>query len=126
MPTELNDLIVYIAAFIFVIALIAFLAWLLKSLFQGGASAGGLLRRSERRLAVVDSASVDGRRRLILIRRDGTEHLIMTGGPVDLVIETGIRTPVPADRRAESLTEDRDVVIERDHPKRSADIIERE
>jgi len=28
----------------------------------------------------------------VLIRRDGVEHLIMTGGPVDVVIETGIQT----------------------------------
>ena len=46
------------------------------------------------RLAVVDHANVDGRRRLVLIRRDDTEHLIMTGGPVDVVIETGIPAPV--------------------------------
>ena len=42
------------------------------------------------RLAVVDHANVDGRRRLVLVRRDNIEHLIMTGGPVDVVIETGI------------------------------------
>jgi hypothetical protein len=46
--------------------------------------------RPERRLEVVDQASVDARRRLVLIRRDDVEHLIMTGGPVDVVIETGI------------------------------------
>jgi len=32
----------------------------------------------------------DGRRRLLLIRRDDVEHLVMTGGPIDVVIETGI------------------------------------
>jgi flagellar protein FliO/FliZ len=46
--------------------------------------------RAEPRLAVVDHANVDGRRRLVLVRRDNIEHLIMTGGPVDVVIETGI------------------------------------
>lgn len=55
--------------------------------------------RPEPRLAVVDHANVDGRRRLILVRRDDTEHLIMTGGPVDVVIETGIAArPVPVRR----------------------------
>ncbi len=44
------------------------------------------------RLAVVDHANVDGRRRLVLVRRDNIEHLIMTGGPVDVVIETDIPT----------------------------------
>lgn len=47
-------------------------------------------QRPDRRLAVVEHASVDGRRRLVLVRRDDVEHLIMTGGPVDVVIETGI------------------------------------
>ena len=38
----------------------------------------------------MDHASVDGRRRLVLVRRDNVEHLIMIGGPVDVVVETGI------------------------------------
>ena len=56
--------------------------------------------RPERRLEVVDQANVDGRRRLILVRRDDVEHLIMTGGPVDVVIETGIGQQ-PARQQAE-------------------------
>jgi flagellar protein FliO/FliZ len=43
-----------------------------------------------RRLGLIESTSIDGRRRLLLIRRDNIEHLIMTGGPVDVVIETNI------------------------------------
>lgn len=119
MPSELNDLVVYIAAFIFVIALIAFLAWLLKSLFQGGSSTG-LLRRGERRLAVVDTVNVDGRRRLLLVRRDNTEHLIMTGGPVDLLIEAGIQA-VPAFERRVEAGGDGDVVIQRDPARQPAE-----
>lgn len=92
---ELSDLTLYVAVFVFVIALIGVLAWVLRSLFGGsGSSVSGLLRRSDRRLGVVEAASVDGRRKLVLIRRDSTEHLILTGGPIDLVIETGIRRPV--------------------------------
>jgi hypothetical protein len=49
--------------------------------------------RPEPRLAVLEQASVDRMRRLVLIRRDDVEHLIMTGGPVDVVIETGIAAP---------------------------------
>jgi hypothetical protein len=48
-------------------------------------------------LDVVEQSNLDGRRRLVLIRRDDVEHLIMTGGPVDMVIETGISSkPVRA------------------------------
>jgi flagellar protein FliO/FliZ len=62
---------------------------------------GWLFRpRPEPRLGVVEQASIDSRRRLVLIRRDDVEHLIMTGGPVDLVIEDGIKAPAYA--RAET------------------------
>jgi flagellar protein FliO/FliZ len=46
--------------------------------------------RPEPRLGIMEHARVDSRRTLVLIRRDDVEHLIMTGGPVDVVIETGI------------------------------------
>jgi len=60
---------------------------------RAGALTGGFFGpKPEKRLDVVDQANVDGRRRLVLIRRDNIEHLIMTGGPVDVVIETGIAT----------------------------------
>ena len=49
--------------------------------------------KPEPRIGVTEIASVDSRRRLLLIRRDNIEHLVMTGGPVDMVIETGIGAP---------------------------------
>ncbi|WP_045836667.1 hypothetical protein [Hyphomicrobium sp. 99] len=65
----------------------------LRAYLTGTAPTALLFRpKGERRLEVVDHATVDGRRKLILIRRDDVEHLIMTGGPVDLVIETGINS----------------------------------
>ena len=84
-------LIVFVAAAIIAGALI----W--RSYLDSGAPGSKIFRpKSEKRLEVVDQATVDGRRRLVLIRRDDTEHLIMTGGPVDVVIETGI---APSGRR---------------------------
>lgn len=54
-------------------------------------------RRSKNaRLAITDAASIDDRRRLVLVRRDDVEHLIMIGGPGDLVIESDIRKSAPA------------------------------
>jgi len=52
---------------------------------------GGLMVRKpgKRRLAIVESLMVDGRRRLILVRKDGTEHLLLVGGANDLVVEQG-------------------------------------
>ncbi|MGQ0456945.1 MAG: flagellar biosynthetic protein FliO [Hyphomicrobium sp.] len=69
-----------------------------------GGSASDLTRgffgpRPEPRVEVVEYAPMDGKRRLVLIRRDDVEHLLLTGGPVDVVIETGIGIPLlrPAD-----------------------------
>jgi hypothetical protein len=45
---------------------------------------------------VIDAATVDGRRRLVLIRRDNIEHLLMIGGPTDVVIEPNIVRAAPA------------------------------
>lgn len=47
-------------------------------------------RNRQPRLQVLDAAAVDTRRRLVLIRRDNVEHLIMIGGPTDVVIESRI------------------------------------
>jgi flagellar protein FliO/FliZ len=51
--------------------------------------------RPEPRLAISEQATLDNRRKLVLVRRDDVEHLIMTGGPVDVVIETGISVSKP-------------------------------
>jgi hypothetical protein len=48
------------------------------------------------RLAVIDAAAVDGRRRLVLVRRDNIEHLLMIGGPTDIVVEPNIVRAQPA------------------------------
>lgn len=49
--------------------------------------------RPEPRLGIIEQVSVDSQRKLVLIRRDDVEHLIMTGGPLDVVIETRIAIP---------------------------------
>jgi hypothetical protein len=45
---------------------------------------------------VIDAAAVDGRRRLVLVRRDNVEHLLMIGGPTDIVVEPNIVRAMPA------------------------------
>lgn len=52
------------------------------------------LRRSRSRaprLAVPDTLTVDSRRKLILVRRDNVEHLLLVGGSTDIVIEPSIQ-----------------------------------
>jgi flagellar protein FliO/FliZ len=61
----------------------------------GSTRIGGASRGRQPRLAVIDAAAVDGRRRLVLIRRDNVEHLVMIGGPSDVLIEQNIVRAVP-------------------------------
>ena len=51
---------------------------------------GDARERPPRRVAVIDAAAVDRRRSVVLIRRDNIEHLVMIGGPTDVVIESNI------------------------------------
>ncbi|MFZ5731261.1 MAG: FliO/MopB family protein [Pseudomonadota bacterium] len=82
-------------AMVVVLALIGAAAWLVRR-FAGnrlGATAkGGRLPR----LAVIDAIPVDGRRRLVMVRRDNVEHLLMIGGPTDIVVEPNIVRAMPA------------------------------
>ena len=58
--------------------------------FGGERLGAGGGRGRQPRLAVIDAAMVDGRRRLVLIRRDNVEHLLIIGGPTDVVVEQNI------------------------------------
>jgi len=78
-----------------VLVLIVLGLWGLKAL----ASTTSKMGNSHRRLVVVDKAQVDGKRQVVIIRRDDVEHVIMTGGPQDIVIESGVAPPQPAQPR---------------------------
>ena len=83
-------------AFVIVLALIGGTAFLVRR-FGGERLGASSSRGRQPRLAVIDAAAVDGRRRLILIRRDNVEHLLMIGGPSDVVVEANIvRAAAPA------------------------------
>jgi hypothetical protein len=43
----------------------------------------------------MDATAVDSHRRLVLIRRDDIEHLLLIGGPTDVVVERDIRLSAP-------------------------------
>ncbi|HXV30172.1 MAG TPA: flagellar biosynthetic protein FliO [Sinorhizobium sp.] len=70
-----------------ILCLVAVL-WVMRNRASSPFVRGGKNRQP--RLAVLDAAAVDTRRRLVLVRRDDVEHLIMIGGPTDIVIESRI------------------------------------
>jgi len=77
----------FIVVFVIVLALMAVFFWGMRRLFGTGL-VGGAGRKGEPRIAVVEAANLDGRRKLLIIRRDQVEHLVMIGGPNDVVIES--------------------------------------
>ena len=81
-----------------ILVMIAIGLWILFLLirrFRSGLFVSGGSKGRMPRLAVTDAVPVDSSRRLILVRRDDVEHLIMIGGPTDIVVEAGIGKPQP-------------------------------
>ena len=89
----------FFLAFLIVLGLIGATAWAVRR-FGADRLGGAGTRARQPRLAVVDYASVDSRRRLILVRRDNIEHLVLIGGPTDVVVEANIVRAAPATREA--------------------------
>ncbi len=53
-----------------------------------------------KRLKVVETTYVDGRRKLVLVRLDHREHLLLVGGETDVVIDAGLDAPQTDDPSA--------------------------
>ncbi len=86
---EFGDYVRFVFALAFVLGLIGLATVALKRF--------GMLPRvtrhktgSGKRLGIVEIASIDAKRRLILVRRDEVEHLIVIGTSSELLVESGI------------------------------------
>ncbi len=101
----------YVITLAVILALIAMIIWSVRRYGRGtvGPTARGRLPR----LAVVDALAIDNKRRLVLVRRDNVEHLVLVGGPTDLVVEPSIvrqrvaqrpGQPTPAGRTTQTPT----------------------
>ena len=85
----------FFLALVFVLGLIGLVAIIMRHYALGGAIQFGRQKRAgRRRLEIVDVTPVDARRRLILVRRDDVEHLILLGAHVDILVESGITLPL--------------------------------
>jgi hypothetical protein len=86
----------FLLSFLIILGVIGAIWWTVRRF--GNGRLGASTRGRQPRLAVIDYASVDNRRRLILVRRDNVEHLLMIGGPSDIVVEPNIVRAIPAAR----------------------------
>ena len=88
-----QDYLKFLFALIFVLSLMGGLAYLLKrlGLSQNGPSTLG--KKQTKRLKIVETLSLDARRKAILIQRDNTEHLVVLSASGETVVETNIKAP---------------------------------
>jgi flagellar protein FliO/FliZ len=84
---EFDTYLRFALALILVLGLIALLAWVLRRFGTGMKLARG------RRLGIVEVQSLGPRHRLILLRRDQVEHLVIVGPHSETVVESGITPP---------------------------------
>lgn len=79
----------FVLALLVVLGLIALFAWLAKR-FRIGSFPGTTVGSG--RLQVVESLAIDPRQRLVLVRRDDREHLLLIGPETGRLIEAGIES----------------------------------
>jgi len=79
----------FVAALVFVLGLIGCAALLARRLGLGHS----VRKAGSRRLGVVEVLPLDGRRKLVLLQCDGTEHLIILGQTGETVIERSKAQP---------------------------------
>jgi flagellar protein FliO/FliZ len=85
---DATDYLRFALALVFVLALIGLASWLARRFGLGGRVFSA--RTGARRIGIVEATTIDARRRLVLVRRDNAEHLLLIGGGNDLVVEHGI------------------------------------
>ena len=83
----------FLIALVLVVAMIGAFAWVVR---RFGWASRFVAPAGKKRLAVLEVLPIDGKRRLVLLRRDAAEHLILLGHDGDLVIESaGAPRPAP-------------------------------
>lgn len=80
----------FVLALVFVLALIGLLAVIARRLGVGF-PAGAIKSAGDRRIGVVEVSPLDSRRKLVLVRRDDVEHLLVLSPTEETVIERNIR-----------------------------------
>ena len=101
---EFTDYIRFVLALAFVLGLIG-LATVAARRFGMMPRVTHSKKQSGKRLGIVEIASIDAKRRLILVRRDEVEHLIVLGTSSELLIESGIEARDEVARRDGSTAE---------------------
>jgi flagellar protein FliO/FliZ len=80
----------FAAALIFVLALIGAAAFALRAF---GFMTPGNRNKAERRMSIVETLMLDPRRRLMIVRRDNVEHVLLLGMSGETIVERAVKMP---------------------------------
>ena len=110
---NITDYLKYVLALVFVLSLIGIFAVIARR--AGFGLSNSVHGKRQRRLGIIETLNIDGKRKLLLIKRDTVEHLILLGADGDLLIESAVTPPKNAFTQA---------LHEAAHVTRTADPIE--
>ena len=96
---DLIDISRIVFALIAVLGMIGLTAFIAR---RAGLSGGGISLSKDKRLSVSETMAVDARRRVIIVKCDGREHLLLLGATGETVIASDIPAPEPSEAAAES------------------------
>jgi hypothetical protein len=91
----------FVFAFLLVLGLIGLMAMALKFALASGRftrilGTGAIRPQTGGRIEVLETRYIDARRRLVLVRRDHVQHLLLLADGRETVIESGIAEPLTA------------------------------
>ncbi|WP_020594212.1 flagellar biosynthetic protein FliO [Kiloniella laminariae] len=92
---EYGSYVQFLLSLVFVLGLILAIALLARRFGLGNSP----IQKSgkHKRIQLVEVRPLDARRRLVLVRCDDREHLLLTGGTHDLVIDSNLSSPSDRD-----------------------------
>lgn len=90
MMDDWPQLLRLLAALLFVIGLMGGMAYVMRRFGLGQLPES---TKKTSRLKIIETTPLDARRRLVLLRRDNKEHLVILSANGETVIETGITPP---------------------------------
>lgn len=102
---DLGEYFRFFLALAFVLVLIAGLAALLRRSGFGERLAATPSSAGQRRLSLVEVRPLDAKHKLVLLRRDDREHLVLLGAASDLLIESDIPAPPAQSAAADAQTD---------------------
>lgn len=84
---SMPDTLKFVIVFVLILGILVPLVW---RWFNVGSLKYISARGRQQRLTVVESSPLDVRHRLVLVKRDNVEHLLLVGGPTSVVVESNI------------------------------------